>query len=47
MNELEIFDKLQWWCLQSTHPKLSDEVKKSYQDKLNKVIKLVEELNKA
>ena len=47
MNELEMFDKLQWWCLKSTHPNLSPAEKKFYQNKLNKVVKLVEELNES
>ena len=45
MNELEMFDKLQWWCLKSTHPYKSDKEKKFYQDKLDEVIKLVEKLD--
>ena len=45
MNELEMFDKLEWWSLKSTSPYKSEEQKQFYQDKLDKVIKLVEELN--
>ena len=45
MNELEMFDILQWWCIKSTSPHKSDGEKKSYQDKLNKVMKFVENLN--
>ena len=37
---------LQWWSLQSMHPYKTKEEKQFYQDKLDKVIKLVEELNK-
>ena len=45
MNELEMFDILQWWCIKSTSPHKSDGEKKSYQDKLNKVMKFVEKLD--
>ena len=45
MNELELSKVIEWWCLQSTHPYRSDEDKKSYQDKLNKVMKFVEKLD--
>jgi len=45
MNEIELHEIIEWWCLKSTHPNLSDEEKKSYQDKLNKVIKFVEKLD--
>ncbi len=37
---------LQWWSLKSTSPHLTKEEKQHWQDKLNKVMKLVEELNK-
>ena len=46
MNTLEIFDILQWWSLKSTSPYKTKKEKQFYQDKLDKVIKLVEELNK-
>jgi len=45
MNELEMFDILQWWSIKSTSPHKSKEEKQFYQDKLDKVVKLVEELN--
>ena len=45
MNELELSKVIEWWCLKSTHPYISDEDKKSYQDKLNKVMKFVEKLD--
>ncbi len=45
MNEIELHEIIEWWCLKSTHPYLSDGEKKSYQDKLNKVMKFVEKLN--
>ena len=37
---------LQWWSLKSTSPHATKEEKKHWQDKLDKVMKLVEELNK-
>ena len=37
---------LQWWSLKSTSPHATKEQKQFYQDKLDKVMKLVEELNK-
>ena len=40
-----MFDVLQWWCIKSTSPHKTEEEKQFYQDKLDKVIKLVEELN--
>jgi Asp-tRNA(Asn)/Glu-tRNA(Gln) amidotransferase C subunit len=46
MNELEMDEILQWWSLKSTSPHLTKEEKQHWQDKLNKVMKLVEELNK-
>ena len=46
MNTLEMFDILQWWSLKSMHPYKTEKEKKFYQDKLDKVNKLVEELNK-
>ena len=36
---------LQWWSLKSTSPHRTEKEKQFYQDKLDKVIKLVEELN--
>ena len=46
MNQLEMDELLQWWSLQSMHPYRTEEEKQFYQNKLDKVIKLVEELNK-
>ena len=46
MTILEMDKLLQWWSLQSMHPYKTKEEKQFYQDKLDKVIKLVEELNK-
>ena len=46
MNTLEMFDILQWWSLKSTSPYLTKKEKQYWQDKLDKVKKLVEELNK-
>ena len=46
MTELEMDELLQWWSLQSMHPYRTEEEKQFYQNKLDKVIKLVEELNK-
>jgi len=40
-----MFDILQWWSIKSTSPHHTKKQKKFYQDKLDKVIKLVEELN--
>ena len=45
MTTLEVDELLQWWFLQSMHPYKTEEEKQFYQDKLDKVIKLVEELN--
>ncbi len=45
MNQLEMDELLQWWSLQSMHPYRTEEEKQFYQNKLDKVIKLVEELN--
>ena len=36
---------LQWWSLKSTSPHKTKKEKQFYQDKLDKVMKLVEELN--
>ena len=41
-----MFDILQWWSLKSTSPYKTKKEKQFYQDKLDKVNKLVEELNK-
>ena len=46
MNTLEMFDILEWWSLKSTSPYKTKKEKQFYQDKLDKVNKLVEELNK-
>ena len=40
-----MFDILQWWSLKSTSPYKTKKEKQFYQDKLDKVNKLVEELN--
>ena len=45
MNTLEMEEIIQWWSLQSGHPYKTEEQKQFYQDKLDKVQKLVEELN--
>ena len=45
MSTLETQDLIQWWSLQSMHPYKTKEEKQFYQDKLDKVKKLVEELN--
>ena len=45
MTTLEVDELLQWWSLQSMHPHKTEEEKQFYQDKLDKVNKLVEELN--
>ena len=44
MNELKMFDILEWWCLKSTSPYKTEEEKQSYQDKLDKVMKLIEKI---
>jgi len=45
VNTLEMEEIIQWWSLKSTSPYKTKEEKQFYQDKLDKVIKLVEELN--
>mgnify|MGYP004141582147 FL=1 len=45
MNTLEMREIIQWWSLKSTSPYLSKEEKQYWQDKLDKVKKLVEELD--
>ena len=45
MTTLEVDELLQKWSLQSMHPYKTKEEKQFYQDKLDKVMKLVEELN--
>ena len=45
MTTLEVDELLQKWSLQSMHPYKTKEEKQFYQDKLDKVNKLVEELN--
>ena len=47
MNELEMFDILQWWSIKSTSPHKSEKEKQFYQDKLDEVVKLVNKLNRA
>ena len=46
MNEVEMDDILTWWSLKANSPYDTKEYKKFYQDKLDKVLKLVEKLNK-
>ena len=46
MNEVEMDDILLWWSLKANSPHDTKEYKKFYQDKLDKVLKLVDELNK-
>tara|TARA_B100000287_G_C19974174_1_gene519768 strand:+ start:93 stop:242 length:150 start_codon:yes stop_codon:yes gene_type:complete len=41
-----MFDVLEWWSLKSTSPHKTKKEKQLYQDKLDKVMNLVEELNK-
>tara|TARA_R100001594_G_scaffold119792_1_gene155299 strand:+ start:225 stop:374 length:150 start_codon:yes stop_codon:yes gene_type:complete len=45
VNTLKMFDILEWWSLKSTSPYKTKKQKQFYQDKLDKVMKLVEELN--
>jgi ribosome assembly protein YihI (activator of Der GTPase) len=45
VNTLEMNEILQWWSLKSTSPYLTKEEKQYWQDKLDKVKKLVEELD--
>ena len=45
MNELEMEEIIQWWSLKSTSPYFTKEQKQYWQDKLDKVKKLVEELD--
>ena len=40
-----MIDKIEWWCLQSTNLHKTRKEKQFYQNKLNKITKLVEELN--
>ena len=40
-----MFDILQWWSIKSTSPHKTKKEKQLYQDKLDKVMNLVEELN--
>jgi len=46
MNEVEMDDILTWWSLKANSPYDTKEYKKFYRDKLDKVLKLVEKLNK-
>ena len=46
MTTLEMEEIIQWWSLKSTSPYKTKEEKQFYQDKLDKVLKLVDELNK-
>ena len=45
MNTLEMREIIQWWSLKSTSPHATKEEKQHWQDKLDKVKKLVEELD--
>ena len=45
MNTLEMNEILQWWSLKSTSPYLTKEEKQYWQDKLDKVKELLEELD--
>ena len=45
MNEVEMDEILMRWSLKANSPHDTKEYKKFYQDKLDKVMKLVEELN--
>ena len=45
MNTLEMEEIIQWWSLNSTSPYKTKKEKQYWQDKLDKVIKLVEELD--
>lgn len=45
MNTLEMEEIIQWWSLKSTSPYATKEEKQYWQDKLDKVKKLVEELD--
>ena len=45
MNTLEMEEIIQWWSLKSTSPYATKKEKQYWQDKLDKVIKLVEELD--
>ena len=45
MNTLEMEEIIQWWSLKSTSPYLTKKEKQYWQDKLDKVMKLVEELD--
>ena len=46
MNEVEMDEILMRWSLKANSPHHTKEYKKFYQDKLDKVLKLVDELNK-
>ena len=45
MNSIEMEEIIQWWSLKSTSPHATKEEKQYWQDKLDKVKKLVEELD--
>ena len=45
MTTLEMEEIIQWWSLNSTSPYAKKEEKQYWQDKLDKVKKLVEELD--
>ena len=45
MNSIEMEEIIQWWSLKSTSPYFTKEQKQHWKDKLDKVVKLVEELD--
>ena len=45
LNDLDIHEVITWWCLKSTSPHLTKKQKQHWQDKLNKVKELLEELD--
>ena len=45
LNDLDIHEVITWWSLNSTSPYKTKKEKQYWQDKLDKVIKLVEELD--
>ena len=45
LNDLDIHEVITWWSLKSTSPYATKKEKQYWQDKLNKVIKLVEKLD--
>ena len=45
MNDIEMEEIITWWSLKSMAPYTTDEQKQHWKDKLDKVRKLVEELD--